>query len=342
MASAPGRGLTRGWDGETSGMRDRTILLVLALIVAASVAAIGPRRGHVVAQDETLTAAIVEDACDNPGPVAHELRDLVVAEGGALTSFNRVDLPIDRLAGGGYAVLVSRDGDAVACGDGTGAGDDVFIALTSRGTDGYGGIAWLHADGDQTRVSLFVGKNLGGAGEDGGGSEPPGPPEPPDDPTPTEEIETPEEPSPTPQRAEDPTATSVASGGDCTGVEDWLAATRPRVERLEEIGDESQDLAGMNAFGLLPIWEGWAEELSLFAQQQSATETPPPAQQMNADLTEIFQTEAYLLLDLIEAINDSNANEVLRVNREFQEVNATYALVRNRIRDLATDCGLRL
>jgi hypothetical protein len=165
-------------------------------------------------------------------------------------------------------------------------------------------------------------------------------------------TETPEQPSPTPQRAEDPTptprpaeeptATAVTSGEDCTGVEDWLTVTRPRIERLEEIGEESQELAGMNAFGLLPIWEDWAEELSRFAQQQSATEAPPPARQMNEDLAKLFQTEAYLLIDLIEAIKDNNSNEVLRINRGFQEANASFVLVRSRIRELASDCDLFL
>jgi hypothetical protein len=126
-----------------------------------------------------------------------------------LTSFSRIDVPIDELPGDGYAVVVSSDGDIAACGDISGSGDDVYVAVTSRSDDGYGGIAWLHARDEQTQVSLFIDQGLGGGdGGDTNGPEPPAEdtPEPPVEDTPeprptrtprSEEPEPTEEPGPT-------------------------------------------------------------------------------------------------------------------------------------------------
>jgi hypothetical protein len=128
------------------------------------------------------------------------------AEGGVLTSFTRVDIAIDDITGDDHAIVVSLDGDAVACGGISGSGNDVYVPVVAQGDGGYGGVAWLHARDDQTQVSLFVSDQLGGGG---GGEVPPteGPEPPPD------ETETPEpRPTRTPRGGGDETPTSEPSG----------------------------------------------------------------------------------------------------------------------------------
>jgi hypothetical protein len=126
------------------------------------------------AQDESAVA-IVAGSCAAPGEVAADLRPLKAAEGGAQTSFTTIDLAIDELTGGGYAVVVGAPNAPAACGELAGEGTDVYVAVTSRDAAGLGGVAWLHARGERTQVSLFVGAGLGAASDQ---------PEPPSDETP--------------------------------------------------------------------------------------------------------------------------------------------------------------
>lgn len=162
-------------------VRNRSLLAVVGMLVVGMVFAAGIRSGRVGAQAQaSLKAAVVSGSCDSPGDVAGQLRDLVPASGGVLTSFTRVDLAIAKLTGGGYAILVTDNGSAAACGDISGTGSDVYVAVTSRSNAGYGGIAWLHARDPQTQVSLFVSQGLGGASS----ANTPTNPEPPSDTTP--------------------------------------------------------------------------------------------------------------------------------------------------------------
>jgi hypothetical protein len=195
-------------------MRNRSFLAVAVMLIAGMAFTAGIGSGRVDAQDDAaLTASVVSGSCDSPGDSAGDLRDLSVAEGGVLTSFSRIDVPIDELTGDGYAIVVSSDGDVAACGDISGSGDDVYVPVTSRSDDGYGGIAWLHAREEQTQVSLFISQGLGGG--DGGTNvvEPPteDTPEPPTEDTPEPRAtRTPrsEEPEPT-EEPEQPTGENV-------------------------------------------------------------------------------------------------------------------------------------
>src|SRR5262249_49856913 len=56
----------------------------------------------------------------------------------------------------------------------------VYIGVAARTDGGWGGVAWLHARGEQTQVSLFVSQGLNGAGA----SPTEAPPLPPDEGTP--------------------------------------------------------------------------------------------------------------------------------------------------------------
>ncbi|MEA2586587.1 MAG: hypothetical protein QOF33_4672 [Thermomicrobiales bacterium] len=170
-------------------MRNRSLLAVVVMLVVGMAFTAGIGSGAVRAQDDAaLSAAVVGGSCESPGDVAGELRDLAPAEGGVLTSFTRVDLPIDDLTGAGYAIVVTSDGNTAACGDISGSGNDVYVAVTSQSDAGYGGVAWLHARDAQTQVSLFISQGLGGGGggDNNNGVEPPSDetPEPPADDTP--------------------------------------------------------------------------------------------------------------------------------------------------------------
>jgi hypothetical protein len=180
--------------------RRSLFIAALLLIVSGFVATLG--QGAKAQDDVTLTASVVTGSCDDPGDAAGELRDLAVAEGGVLTSFSRVDVPIDEFTADGYAVVVELDGDTVACGDATGDADDVYVAVKSTSDDGYGGIAWLHARDSQTQVSLFISQGLGGSSLGDIDN-----PEPPTDETPEPPVDETPEPTKTPKPAKTPKAT---------------------------------------------------------------------------------------------------------------------------------------
>ncbi|HKG26865.1 MAG TPA: hypothetical protein VKB09_14545, partial [Thermomicrobiales bacterium] len=91
------------------------------------------------AQDE-LPAAIVEGTCDDPGGVTAVLRGLTVADGGVMTSLTTVDLAIGELTGGGYAVVAGDPAAPDACGELSGQGDDVYVAVSARADSNLGGV----------------------------------------------------------------------------------------------------------------------------------------------------------------------------------------------------------
>jgi hypothetical protein len=190
-------------------------LAALLLIVSGFVATLG--QGARAQDDATLTASVVTGSCDDPGDSAGELRDLAVAEGGVLTSFSRVDIPIDEFTSDGYAIEVALDGDTVACGDATGDADDVYVAVKSTTDDGYGGVAWLHARDSQTQVSLFISQGLGGSSLGNVDN-----PEPPSEETPEPPAEETPEATNTPKAAKTPKATAEPTeepAGDLTTYE---------------------------------------------------------------------------------------------------------------------------
>src|SRR5215211_5082170 len=82
-----------------------------------------------------------------------------------------VDMPLQDLIDGEYAINVHKSADEIdtyiACGDiggvvTTDEGEDepeLIIGLGELNGSGYSGIAWLAADGDQTRVAIDLSKN---------------------------------------------------------------------------------------------------------------------------------------------------------------------------------------
>jgi uncharacterized cupredoxin-like copper-binding protein len=90
-----------------------------------------------------------------PSPAAGAATALPVA-----TSVTTVPVALSDLLASPYAINVHESATAIghylACGDigGTPVGADLTIGLRLLGTDGYAGIAVLHADGTQTVVTL--------------------------------------------------------------------------------------------------------------------------------------------------------------------------------------------
>jgi hypothetical protein len=156
--------------------------LALIAIIAGLVGSAAITR-QAVAQ-ETFSAAVLEGSCDAPGDVAAELRDLHVAEGGALTSFTTIDVAIKDLTTDEFVVVVGDPAEPIACGEIIGEGTDIYVALPAQGDSTSGGIAWLHARDERTQVSIFLGEGLGGSTDGNSETDGDGPPEPPIDETP--------------------------------------------------------------------------------------------------------------------------------------------------------------
>jgi hypothetical protein len=166
-------------------MKNRSLLAVVAMLIVGMVVTAGFSTTRATAQDAELSADLVSGDCESPGDSVGSLRALSESEGGVLTSFTRVDLPIADITGDDHAIVVSLDGAVAACGNVSGSGDDIYITVVSQSDAGYGGIAWLHARDEQTQVSLFVGLGLGGGGGDNDNGN--NGPEPPEDDTPEAE-----------------------------------------------------------------------------------------------------------------------------------------------------------
>ena len=202
-------------------MRRRSFLALAMMVVAGMVFSAGLGSGRVLAQGASLSAVVLSGSCSSPGDAAAELRDPAEAEGGVLTSFTRIDVAIDELTGGNYAIAVSDGGDVVACGDISGSADDVYVAVPSQGSGGYGGVAWLHARDQQTQISLFISPELAGTANAGGDDDvtPPGdddstnPPGDDDSTQPTDDDST--------QPGEGTTYTSPTFGYKVTYDESW-------------------------------------------------------------------------------------------------------------------------
>src|SRR5215213_3100319 len=207
--------------GRTTGsvikaFRALTLVLVIAGLAGAT-AITGSM--HRVAAQETMSAAVVEGTCEALGDVAADLRDLTVAEGGALTSFTTVDLVLDDLTGGEFAVVAGDPTDPTACGEITGEGTDVYIAVAAQGDSTIGGVAWLRARDQRTQISLFLGEGLGSgstSGDNGSDGDDDGAPEPPVDETPEPEPPVDETPEPVDNSGNEETYTAPTYGYSVT------------------------------------------------------------------------------------------------------------------------------
>jgi len=137
-------------------------------------------------------------------------------DGGVLTSFSTVNIPIDDFSMGGFAISVSDNfGDLVACGEVPPfSGSDAFIALPAQNASGLGGVAWLHERDDRTQVSIFLTEVGEGSDESSLPPDEEESPPPPEEPTPTATAEPTE--SPRPVRTPSPTAEPEESDGYVT------------------------------------------------------------------------------------------------------------------------------
>ncbi len=142
---------------------------------------------------------------------------------------------------------------------------------------------------------------------------------------------------PTPVATATPAPTPGATV-DCTGVDQWLAATQPRVDRLIALGKEAQGLTLLSPSQALGKLAQWAEELALLAQDQAATPAPPAAAQLNTDLANLFQTDADLLNQLIEALINADVATFQRVQQELVEADLQFNRLKARVDQLARDC----
>ena len=136
----------------------------------------------IAAQDdaaEVHPAHIHTGTCAELGDVVYPLTDVAHVAGeaeatGAASaipvkhSYTIVDAPLQDIIDGGHAINVHLSGDEIgtyiACGDVGGVittdeGEDeneIIIGLGELNDSGHTGIAWLGADGDQTRVSVSL------------------------------------------------------------------------------------------------------------------------------------------------------------------------------------------
>ena len=150
--------------------------------------------GSALAQaDSSLPASIVAGTCAAPGAVTVPLANTALpaagdttptasglAPGGAAvipvqTSVTTVSMKLADLVDGAHAVMVAQSGTqsaaAATCGNlgAQAGGGDVVVGLAAARGSRYSGIAWLHANGDQTQVTVFVAQNPSGSGEQGEG-----------------------------------------------------------------------------------------------------------------------------------------------------------------------------
>lgn len=84
------------------------------------------------------------------------------------TSEKSIDISLDDLLKNPYAINITESsaniGKAIACGNigGIVVDDNLLIGLQQQNDSGYVGVAVLHRDGDQTKVTLYVAKGLAG------------------------------------------------------------------------------------------------------------------------------------------------------------------------------------
>ena len=127
------------------------------------------------AGDEAHPVHIHAGTCAELGEVVVPLADVTVPDGEhagadsaipAKVSLNVIDMPLQELLDGEYAVNVHQSAEAIdtyiACGDLGGiitqgeAGDEVRFVLTELNDSGHSGIVFLGVEGDQTQVNVMM------------------------------------------------------------------------------------------------------------------------------------------------------------------------------------------
>jgi plastocyanin len=127
-----------------------------------------PHPAHIHAGTCAQLGDVVLPLNDLVGPAADAQRSGPESAIPVESSFTVVDMPLQEIIDGGHAINVhlSKDeiGTYIACGDIGGAvttdeGEtepEVIVGLGELNDSGYTGIAWLGADGDETRVSVHL------------------------------------------------------------------------------------------------------------------------------------------------------------------------------------------
>ena len=157
---------------------DKRFLLIGSSAVLLTLAG----AGGVTAQDQTVDPPhpvhIHAGACPEPGDVVAPLSDLVVGSDDAVGSAaavpaeystSTVPLSLADIVAANHAINAHESKDAmdhyIACGDigGPVIDDSLFIGLVTQNDSGYSGVAVLEKDGDKTKVTVYLGRDLGGA-----------------------------------------------------------------------------------------------------------------------------------------------------------------------------------
>jgi hypothetical protein len=157
--------------------RSSRLAAVIALAALTLVVPAGRAQTPVAGTEaESHPAHIHSGSCDQLGDVVVPLNDVTYPAGehvGAVsahavkTSINVVDMPLQELIDGDYAINVHKSADEIdvyiACGDIGGVlipDDDeegrmhLIIGLGELNDSGHVGTAWLGSDGDQTQVVI--------------------------------------------------------------------------------------------------------------------------------------------------------------------------------------------
>jgi plastocyanin len=173
--------------------------MVVPAFLLILVAALGTGLASRAATAQNLPAAhpahLHIGACDAPGDVVYPLTsvgfdyavDGAPMAGSAIgaasavpveSSQTTVQASLADIAAGGHALVVHESADAIqnyiACGDvgGTMMGQsDLAFGLAPLNDSGFGGVAWLHDNGDgTTMVTIFLTGGSPGLAESGGGA----------------------------------------------------------------------------------------------------------------------------------------------------------------------------
>jgi hypothetical protein len=157
--------------------RSSRVAAVIALAALTLVVPAGRAQTPVSEADttgETHPAHIHSGSCDQLGDVVVPLNDVTSPAGehvgsesahAVKTSMNVVDMPLQELIDGDYAINVHKSADEIdvyiACGDIGGVlypdvegGMDLTIGLRELNGSGYAGTAWLGGLGEKTEVAI--------------------------------------------------------------------------------------------------------------------------------------------------------------------------------------------
>lgn len=150
------------------------------------VCAVGLVNGAFAQAASPHAAAVVAGTCASPGASAAKLANLSLSSNGGTpagglspaaapvipveTSVTTLPMNLASLVDGAHAITINQGSTPLVCGNVGGQGSgDVVIGLASANRSAYSGIAWLHAAGDQTQVTLFLSQNIAASGGGEGG-----------------------------------------------------------------------------------------------------------------------------------------------------------------------------